>query len=179
MLSVAKHAEGGVPVANTLYELTETFQQIYAMLTFDEVDEQAIADTLEAIGLESDFETKADGYAKVIRMLKADAAAADAEAKRLEARKRTFESQADRMKQRLQEAMQATGKTKFKTPLFTYGIQNNAESVTVTDENAIPTQYMRVTTARAPDKEAIKEALKAGVDIPGAMLTRTESLRIR
>lgn len=40
-------------------------------------------------------------------------------------------------------------------------------------------EYMRTTTTAAPDKVAIKEALKNGVVIDGAMLLEKENLSVK
>ena len=66
---------------STLYELTAEYQALLELAEDPESDPQAIADTFE--GLEFELESKAEDYAKVIRMLEYDAAACDAESKRL------------------------------------------------------------------------------------------------
>ena len=107
----------------TLYELTAEYQQLLDLAEDPDIPEEALADSLEALGM--DIEDKADGYAKVIAQLNADAAALKAEIDRLTARKRTIERNVDRMKESLKTAMILTGKTKFKTELFSFGIQKN------------------------------------------------------
>ena len=54
-----------------IYELTGQFLQLLDMLEDEEVDEQVIMDTLESV--EYEIEDKADGYAKIIKALEADA----------------------------------------------------------------------------------------------------------
>lgn len=163
----------------TLYELTEDYMNLLELAEDPDIDEQAFADTLE--GIEGALEDKADGYAKVIRTLEGDAAACDAESKRLRNKKQTIENNIRRMKAALQYAMQATGKTKFKTALFSFGIQKNPAAVVI-DEGYIENIPDRFLIPQDPqiDKKAIKEALKAGEDLEGiAHLEQTESLRIR
>ena len=163
----------------TLYELTEDYMNLLELAEDPDIDEQAFADTLE--GIEGALEDKAEGYAKVIRTLEGDAAACDAESKRLRNKKQTIENNIKRMKTALQYAMQATGKTKFKTALFSFGIQKNPAAVVI-DEGYIENIPDRFLIPQDPqiDKKAIKEALKAGEDLEGiAHLEQTESLRIR
>ena len=163
----------------SLYELTEDYMNLLELAEDPDIDEQAFADTLE--GIEGALEDKADGYAKVIRTLEGDAAACDAESKRLRNKKQTIENNIRRMKAALQYAMQATGKTKFKTALFSFGIQKNPAEVVI-DEGYIENIPDRFLIPQDPqiDKKAIKEALKAGEDLEGiAHLEQTESLRIR
>jgi hypothetical protein len=144
-----------------------------------DIDPEAFADTLA--GIEGAIEDKADGYAKVIRTLEGDAAACDAESKRLRNKKQIIENNIKRMKSALQYAMEATGKTKFKTALFSFGIQKNPAAV-VMDEGYIENIPERFLIPQDPviDKKAIKEALKNGEDLEGiAHLEQGESLRIR
>lgn len=163
----------------TLYELTEDYMNLLELAEDPDIDEQAFADTLE--GIEGALEDKAKGYAKVIRTLEGDAAACDAESKRLRNKKQTIENNIKRMKAALQCAMQITGKTKFKTSLFSFDIQKNPAAVVIDEEHLenIPDRFL-IPQDPQIDKRAIKEALKAGEDLEGlAHLEQTESLRIR
>ena len=50
----------------------------------------------------------------------------------------------------------------------------------MTDENEIPICYLTFVPARYEvDKDAVKTALKAGEEVPGAHLEQGRSLRIR
>lgn len=158
-----------------LYEITEDFERLREMALDPDVDPEAIRDTMEAI--EADFEDKADGYAKVIRMLETDEAGLDAEIKRLQARKSAVSGNKGRIKDALEKAMRQTGKTKFKTVLFSFGIQKNPPSVAILSEN-IPLDYLVVPDPQ-PDKKRILEELKAGAKFEWAELKQTEALRIR
>lgn len=161
---------------STLYELTAEYQALLEMAEDPETDAVALADTMEAIG--GEIEDKADGYAKIIRQLSEEAAGIENEIFRLEERMRAMENNAKRLKENLQVAMVATGKTKFKTLLFSYSVQKNPASV-VMDSDKVPEKYL---IERPPkiDKTAIRNDLKAGVDLAGiAHLEQGESLRIR
>ena len=163
----------------TLYELSDDYMNLLTMAEDPDIDPEAFADTLA--GIEGAIEDKADGYAKVIRTLEGDAAACDAESKRLRNKKQIIENNIKRMKSALQYAMEATGKTKFKTALFSFGIQKNPVAV-VMDEGYIENIPERFLIPQDPviDKKAIKEALKSGEDLEGiAHLEQGESLRIR
>lgn len=104
-----------------LYELKENYKQIASMLYEEEIDEQCILDTLESI--EGEIEEKADNYAVIIKELLGDAEICKQEKLRLEARQKSFENRAKLLKDKLQEVMIETGKTKFKTSKFSFGIQ--------------------------------------------------------
>ena len=160
----------------TLYELTNDYMALLEMAEDPDLDPQAFADTLE--GIEGALEDKAENYAKVIRTLEGDAAACDAEAKRLRTKKATIENNIKRMKAALQFAMTTTGKTKFKTALFSFGIRKNPPSVVIDHESKVPADYWIPQPAEL-DKKAIREFLKKEGSADWAHLEQTESLSIR
>lgn len=159
-----------------LYELTEEFLQLMEMAADPDIDPEALADTME--GLHGEIEEKADGYAKVIRTLASDSENIDNEIKRLQQRKQTINNNIDRMKKSLQGAMEVTGKTKFKTALFSFGIQNNPASVVIDDETKIPVNFL-VPQPPKIDKIGIKKSLNDGAEFDFAHMEQTRSLRIR
>lgn len=161
---------------STLYELTGAWLDLYDMADDPDVDAEVWFDTIE--GLEGEIEDKADGYAKVMTQLKADAAALKAEEERLHARRSAIENNVQRMKDRLQQMMELTGKTKIKTTLFSYGIQANPPSVIIDDETKIPKKYWIPQDPKL-DKAAIKEMLTNGITCEYAHLSQGRSLRIR
>ena len=163
----------------TLYELTDEYKTLLQMAEDPETDPEVLADTMEA--LEGEIEDKADGYAIVMKELEASEQKIKNEVDRLNARRLSIANNIRLMKLRLQESMLATGKTKFKTDLFSFGIQKNPPSVVMDEQylENIPEKYL-VQQDPVIDKKKIKEDLKAGVDLEGiAHLAQTESLRIR
>lgn len=162
----------------TIYELTDDFLRLLEMAEDPETDPQAFEDTLE--GLEYEIEIKAEGYAKVIKQLDSDAAGLDTEIKRLQAKKSAIANAQDRMKRTLEGAMIATGKVKFKTDLFSFGIQKNPPSVELDEEHLelIPIEYL-IPQDPKPDKKRMLAELKEGKELGFARLKQTESLRIR
>ena len=161
---------------SSLYELTGDFLRAYELIDAEEYDEDFLIETLEQIN--EDIEIKADGYAKIMKNYAAEAEALKKEEERLYARRKAKENAVSRMKKSLQESMEATGKTKFKTELFSFGIQNNAPSVVLDKEvSELPEEYQKITVEA--NKTAIKEALKKGERFDFAHLEESASLRIR
>ena len=161
---------------SSLYELTNDWLQLMDMLE-DGADEDVINDTLE--GLDYEIEQKADGYARVIRNLEADAAGLKTEIDRMTDRKRVIENNITRLKKNLQEAMEMTGKVKFKTDLFSFNIQNNTPSVVIDNIDDIPIEYVVLQEPKI-DKKKIAADIKAGVDLSYfAHLEQSRSLRIK
>ena len=161
----------------TLYEMTEDYKSLLEMAEDPDVDPVVLKDTMD--GIEGAIEEKADGYAIVMKELEASEMALKNEIDRLSARRLTIANNIRCMKLSLQEAMETTGKTKFKTPLFSFSIQKNPQSVVLdVDPGVLPDRYLIKQDPKV-DKTKIKEDLKAGIDIGVAHLEQTESLRIR
>ena len=163
----------------TLYEITGMYETLLQMAEDPDVDPEVLKDTME--GIEGEFDDKADGYAKVIAQLKAEAEVIKKEADRLTARKRALEANAERIKATLEAAMIAADRRKFKTALFSFGIQKNPPKVVMDTDDimAIPPEYI-ILPEPVADLTAIKDALKQGIELEGiAHLEQGESLRIR
>lgn len=163
----------------TLYEITGEYLQLMDMLDDPEVDPIVLMDTMDAIGGELD--DKAENYGRIIRNLEAEAEAIKAEVDRLSKRRKTIDSNIDRLKKRLQMAMEITNRPKIDTPLFKFYIQKNAPSVVVDLEDLqdMPMEYLTYHEP-TPNKAALKDALKAGLDLTGiAHLEQSQTLRIR
>ncbi|HBV81375.1 MAG TPA: hypothetical protein DEB74_00960 [Lachnospiraceae bacterium] len=158
-----------------LYEIVGAFKELLEMASEENMDQKLISDTLE--GVEFEFEEKADGYAKVVKMLEGDVEAINNEIKRLTEKKKVIENNISGIKKNLENAMLVTGKTKFKTSLFGYGIQKNPASVSVDDETMIPNKFL-IKQEPKLDKKSLAAFLKEN-EVPWAHLTQTQSLRIR
>lgn len=106
-----------------LHELTEQYEILQDMMYDPDVDEQIVRDTMEALW--GEIEDKADGYAKIILDMKYDMEALQAEERRLQARRQNLDARQKWLKENLMANMEAIGKTKIKTALFTVSIQKN------------------------------------------------------
>ena len=161
----------------SLFDIQERYSEVLSIIELDinDYSEQAIHDTLEALSFE--FEEKADAYAQVIAAKKSANEALKKEIDRLTGRINTNMKQSALLTENLKNAMEAMGKRKFKTTLYDFGIRKNPPSVAIDEPSEIPACYMK-TADPVPDRAAIKEAIKAGREVPGARLEQTESLRI-
>ena len=161
----------------TLYELTAEYKELLEMAEEQNLTQADIKDTLE--GMDYEFEDKADGYAKVLRSLDGKEEAISSEIKRLTEMQKVVANNKKAIKQNLENAMIETGKTKFKTTLFSFGIQKNPASVRIKDESLVPEEY-RIKQPDKIDKKLLIKALKEGaVFTENIELVQTESLRIR
>lgn len=160
---------------STLFNLTDNYKQVYDLIA-EQGDEDVLNDTLASIN--DALEDKADGYVSVIKSLESDNKTIDEEIKRLQQRKTTNKNGIDRLKESLKEAMEATGKTKFKTALNCYNIQNNPPSLEVTEEKDIPKEFW-LSQAPKLDRKSLLKFLKENSDVPGVAIKQTRSLRVR
>lgn len=163
-----------------LYEITGEMLMFQSMVEENELDPQAIADTMES--LQGELNDKLEGYCKIIKNLEGDSAAIDAEIKRLRDRKMGFDRNIASMKAAMFNSMKATGTEKVKGSLFTVAIQKNGGKIPVIldvkDTSELPDEFVRI------KEEADVEALRAYIEKHGTCQyahygERGESLRIK
>ncbi|MCI9592329.1 MAG: siphovirus Gp157 family protein [Lachnospiraceae bacterium] len=162
-----------------LYEIAEEYAALLDMLSDEEVEEQVIRDTMEAINME--FEDKADNYAKIIRELGAGAEALKAEEERLYKRRKRMEDRSRWLKNELEANMRFTGKTKFRTDLFSFNIQKNGGLQPLVIDGVLEDIPGRFLIPQPPiiNNEAVRKLLENRQVEWAHLEPRGESLRIR
>ncbi|MDA3769198.1 siphovirus Gp157 family protein [Streptococcus thermophilus] len=154
-----------------LYELNGIFLEIDGM----DIDDETKLDTLDAIDWEHDFSEKIENCIKIIRNKKARVEAYKAERNRLKKLKSSEEKAIEEIKKRISEAMILTKHDKVETTLFKVGFRKS--TAVVVDEEKLSKEYQIATYE--PDKKTLKELLKAGKEIEGAVLEERKNLTIR
>jgi hypothetical protein len=158
-----------------LYEISENMYRIDMML---QEGAEGLEDTLEA--LDEAFKDKAEGCIKLAISKQMEANAIKMEIDRLKKRADKLTKDAEWLEGYVEREMVRTNITEIKSPLLTLKLRMSPPSVVVDDEYAIPTHYLRIVpSTTAPDKVAIKEALKDGLEVPGARLTQSLKLNIK
>lgn len=163
---------------SALYELTGQYEYLMSCLYDEDYDEQTLIDTLD--GIKGEIEEKAEWYAKILKQLEKDAAAYKAEEQRMAERRKALERRQDWLKNQLYRAMKATGRTKFKTSLFSFGIQKNGGNRTliIDEPDQVPAEYL-IPQPPKVDCDKVRELLK-DQEVSWAHLgPQGESLRIR
>lgn len=160
----------------TMYELTDNFMAVLEMASDPEIPPEAIADTLERI--EGEIELKAQSYAIIIKELEGEAVKLKTEETRLLSKRKSLENNIKRIKDNLFNAMKITGKEKFKTDLFSFGIQKSPAKLVIDDSSLIPEKYY-VEQAPKLDEQRLKSDLKSGIECEYAHLEQGEHVRIR
>ncbi|MBY4947043.1 siphovirus Gp157 family protein [Cupriavidus respiraculi] len=163
--------------ALTLYQISQEHRALAEKLQDMDLDEQTIVDTLEA---ESGLVEKSQSVAFVVRNLEAFADAIKAEADAMADRAKRVRNRADAVRKYLHTCMNLAGVQKIEHPQFTISVRKNPVSVQIDGVDLIPKDYMREIPAKyEPDRKLIKQAIEDGFAVPGASLTRTESLQIK
>lgn len=166
----------------SLYELTGDYARFSDLMEMEELEPEMQEALEEALGnLGEDIEIKLENYAKIIKNFESDIAGLKAEEERLNKKRKTLENSIKNMKQRMTEAMIATGKVDIKGELFKFKVQANPPSVIMDTISLfdVPEKYL-VPQAPKIDRKLLAEDLKAGVDLDGvAHLEASESVRIR
>lgn len=125
--------------------------------------------------------TKADSFGGYVRDLELRESLLDAEVQRLTVRKKAIANRVAWMKRYGCLVLQRMGRPRVEGTLFTLALQNNPPKVEVSVlPDALPAEYVRIVPeVHEIDKVALAKALKAGVEVPGAVLVTSQSLRIR
>lgn len=163
---------------STLFELATEYRQDVAKLADLDIDDQTLADSLEAV--EWPLAVKARNIGALITDLESQADAVLQVEARIVARRKALQARSARLRDYLLAGMQAAGVSKIDHPEASISIRANPPAVDVFDEAQIPVEFMRVPPQPAPqpDKAAIKNAIKAGQEVPGARLVQGVSLKV-
>jgi hypothetical protein len=158
-----------------LYNLTTEAKMIASLLETEEL-------TPELEGMlvinQQELTQKSIDYAKVIRNKEADSDAIEVEIKRLKAMKDANDRVIDRMKQVVKDAMLASGIDKIESSLFKLSLRRS-ESVEVVNIDQLPESLVVVKKTVSPDKVKIKEQIKNGIPVEGAVIVENFNLTIK
>ena len=165
---------------NTLYELSGAYRDFLVAVQNGDIPDEAIKATLQ--GLEGAIEEKADNIACIIKQLNAEINAIKAEEQALSQRRKTKENESDRLKAYLQKELEVAGMKKIETARNRISFRKSVQ-VDVQDENSFmkspESENYLIYSAPKIDKTAIKEAIKAGIQVPGCQLVERQNLQIK
>ena len=166
-------------------ELTTTISQLAEQLDTDEeeIRRQALAELEAALlaeeGNRQALAAKADATCWVIEHLRAQASYRQQQARRLSDLSRSDARRADCLETSLVLVLThlQPQASRFSFPNHELS-SRSCQAVEIEDEEALDSQWLSVRTTSQPDKAAIRRALKAGRQIPGAQLRSRRSWRI-
>lgn len=165
-----------------LYQITNELQAVIDGILEGGIDSPEAQQALDEhlAGLDEALDQKAEDYAAVIMSLQARSDARAAEAKRIRELANADATVAQRLKERLKQAMETTGRVRIDTTRFRLTVANNGgkQPMLIEDQSAIPTEF--IVQVPEVDKDAVRAALEAGRAVPGCTLVpRGTSLRIK
>jgi hypothetical protein len=162
----------------TLYELADDYAALIEAIENDELPEEAIADTLEAVA--GEFEDKAESVAVVIKSIKAEADSIKAEEDVLKARREAKENKAKYLSGYLATNMERLNIKKIDKPRAVLSFRKSTALV-VDDEQGFIKRHAdlcRVESYKIPRK-AVTDMLKAGKTVAGARLEERQNLQVK
>lgn len=165
----------------SLYSLTDECRSLYdaLMASVDEETGEVDISLVNALAERQEaWEDKAVAVACVYRSLDEDAARVGREIERLTAMKKRLERERDRVKEGLSAAFTALGVEKVKGMYADISFRASEQTI-IDNADAVPEEYMTVKTTYTPNKTAIKEAIKAGKEVPGAHLEQKKNIQIK
>lgn len=161
-----------------IYEIKNEFNTLWSILEDELVDDEALVGAWDTAT--EDLADKLENCCKYIKNEEAVIAGLKEEEERLNARRKAKENAIKRLKQLMQDAMNAAGEKKLQCGTFTTSIQKNAPSVVIDEQymENIPEKYLVHKTDI--NRRLMLEDLKAGEDLGTlAHLEQSSSLRIR
>lgn len=146
-------------------------------------NQEELDKAIDAVSL--DLDTKIENIGCFIKNLESDVEALKKEEDNLKARRRTAENKIESLKRYLNGYLQAVypndddrRKWKFKSSKVVLGYRRST-TVEIPNIDALDKEFLRVKTEVAPDKTAIKDAIKSGKDVKGAFLKDNINLSVR
>lgn len=138
-------------------------------------DEDLRADTIEG---ETDAYRVLGKIVAIERDANSMIAAINERAKELSARKERYNRRKDAMRALLLRLLKAADLSKVSLPEATVSVGKGRPGVEIIDETLLPDNVVKL--KREPDKTAIKAALDAGQEVPGATLkVGNETITVR
>ena len=168
-----------------MYQLTDQWAELYAMLDDCENDEQAIEILTQINETAENINDKAENYAYIYKNMKAEASVLRAksailkeEAARLDCKARAKENRAKRLMDHLFFAMELGGIRCLPTSIGKFYIQK-MHSVEVLDETKIPEEFTLPQPAKISKAMIIAHWNETGEIPDGCDIIQSEGVRFR
>ncbi len=124
------------------------------------------------------LETKGQCYGFIIMDIEHDIDIIDVEIKRLQALKTSRNKTVDRLKETLTNAMNLYEIEKLETPILKISFRKS-ESVEVENVDLLAAKFVNEKTTLTADKTKIKDAIKNGELVVGAVLKSNQNIQIK
>ena len=158
-----------------LYEIASQYRAVLEMEPENDDELAAQMNALDELG--GELTVKAENIVRYMRNLSSEADALKAEEDKLYQKRKAIENKHDRLKNYLAVQLYLAGIRELKAGIFKLRFQPTTPAISIIDESAIPEKFWIV--KREVSKASIKDAIKAGEEVPGIEIQRGETLVIR
>ena len=155
--------------------ITQRYTAVMALADDDSIPQDEINNAL--LTLEDELQEKGENCIKYLGSIQDNIDIAKANKKKLDEYIKTLESRKKRIEQACIYALDTLQVKSIMTGWGELKIKKNPPAVIIDDVTQIPTQYQRQKIQVDVDKTAIKAAIKAGEEVPGAHLEQGTSLK--
>jgi len=160
-----------------LYQIENEYLQLSEMLIESEGElTPELEQALEING--NNLKNKAVNYGYVIKQMEGNVDLIDAEIKRLQAMKKSRVNAAELLKETIKTAMLMYDLNTIEIPTLKLSFRKS-ESIEIINEAQLTEQFTTTKTTVTPNKVAIKEAIKNGEVVEGAVLVTNLNLQIK
>ena len=162
---------------SSLYRIQNEYMQLADMLIDNGGELTEEVELALSINKE-ELTVKASNFALLSKELDSRSAVIDSEIERLSKLKKSYSIASDRIKTQIKSAMELFGVEKVESELIRLSFRKS-ESVEIEDEALIPELYKEKVESWKISKTDIKEVLKSGQPVLGAILKQNKNLQIK
>lgn len=160
--------------SKSLYNIT--LEQQILMHEIELMDGELTPELEESLIInKKDLEKKSIAYLAVIKEKEANNTLIDSEIKRLQGLKKRNNNILDRLKYNLLNYVKLNGA--FEICFNKFGTRKST-TIEITDLDLLSNDYKTIKTTETADKKAIKDAIKNGVEVSGAIVSENLNLKI-
>lgn len=170
-LAIAPAREAEKPEGELSITLNEMLQLLQLCEEPEDSDRAAALDDDVKANVAQAISQKLRGYQRFFSFCEGQAEECKREIARLQTRKKTVEGAKDRLRKYLARAMNGHGIKRLDAGTVVFTLMPPKASVLVVDAEQVPYQYKEERIVCDIDSSAIRRALEAGEDVPGATLT--------
>lgn len=158
----------------SLYSMTERYNNIMELVTSLDVSDEDIAMALDEVALS--ITSKCQNGIALMQNIKQFINGADEEIKRLQELKKHMKKRLETIEGVYVRGLKAIDQPYVMTSLGMMKVKKNPVKLVVDDEYMIPRKFIKQTITETVDKAAIKATLKAGEKVDGCHLEQSERL---
>lgn len=162
-----------------LYELTDAYAELAALLDECESEEEAAQLWAQMDEIGASIAEKADNYARYLRNKQAEVDGLDKEIARLQKRKRSAENQIEQLREHMKFAMGVAGATEIRTTLGKWTMRRNPPRVEVIDESEIAPEFFDPQPPKLSKSKLLKHWKDTGEIPDGCDVVQSESMQFR